>query len=168
MAERDNAGGGFGFEGLLRGMGDLLHQVANVSSDIRRTDGSRPVVESHMSVRSVDGEEIGADFFGLHDLAGAATAHDEKATPSPERREPTVDIIATPEAISAIVELPGAEPETLAVRVDHDMLTIAATGRGVEYAAEALLPASVADDAREQTFRNGVLELKWPWPAPKA
>jgi HSP20 family molecular chaperone IbpA len=48
------------------------------------------------------------------------------------------------------------------------MLTIAASGHGVEYAAEALLPAPVADSAREQSFRNGVLELKWPHAAPAA
>jgi HSP20 family molecular chaperone IbpA len=168
MAERDDIGGGFGFEGLLRGMGDLLHQVANASSGIRRTNGQRPVVDSHMSVRSVDGEEIGANFFGLHGLTDTAAARGEETPSSPERREPPVDIIATPESISAIVELPGAEPESLVVRIDHDILSLAATGRGVDYAAEALLPAAVADNAREQTFCNGVLELKWPWPAPKA
>jgi HSP20 family molecular chaperone IbpA len=54
------------------------------------------------------------------------------------------------------------------IRVEHDMLTIAAAGHGVEYAAEALLPGPVADSAREQSFRNGVLELKWPRANPAA
>ena len=168
MAERDNPGSGFGFEGLLRGIGDLLRQAVNVSTDMRRASEQKPVVESRMTVRTVDGEEIGADFFGLHDPAATATGRSEESALSSERREPTVDIIATPQTISAIVELPGAEPETLTVRVEHDMLTIAATGRGVEYAAEALLPAPVTDSAREQSFRNGVLELKWPWAEPKS
>lgn len=168
MVERENEGGGFGFEGLLRGLGDFLHQAATVSSDRRRADGQRPVVESHMTVRTVDGDEIGADFFGRRDAGAASTPGDEAAASSPERREPTVEIIATAQAISAIVELPGAEPETLTVRVDHDMLAIAAAGCGIEYAAEALLPAPVSDAVREQSFRNGVLELKWPWTEPKA
>jgi HSP20 family molecular chaperone IbpA len=164
MAEQN----GLGLEGLLRGIGDLLHQAANISSDMRKRDGGqRPVVESRMSVRSVDGEDIGADFFGLRDILASAQAasrdHDDTdAPPRTEKREPLVDIIATADAISAIVELPGAEASSVAVTVDHDMLTISASGCGIEYAAEALLPAAVADATREQSFRNGVLELRWP------
>jgi HSP20 family molecular chaperone IbpA len=123
------------------------------------------VIESRMTVRSVDGTEIGADFFGLRAFVPTAAAPDgapDGAPPPPDRREPPVEVIAAADAISAIVELPGAEPATLVIRVEHDMLTIAASGPGVEYAAEALLPAAVADGAREQSFRNGVLELKWP------
>jgi HSP20 family molecular chaperone IbpA len=169
MTEHDNAGSGFGLDGLLRGLGELLRQAANIAADARRGEGQRPVMESHMSVRSVDGEEIGADFFGLGDLAASPAAQPgEASAQSPEHREPAVDIIATADTISAIVELPGAEPGTLAVRVEHDMLTVAANGRGVEYAAEALLPQPVDDAARELSFRNGVLELKWPRAEPGA
>jgi len=181
MAEQDNSGGGFGLAGLLRGLGDLLHQAASISSDPgragpegqrppgERPPGERPVVESRMTVRSVDGAEIGADFFGLRASAPAAATQEAAAAPAPpDRREPPVDVIVTADSISAIVELPGAEPETLVIRVEHDMLTIAASGYGVEYAAEALLSAPVADAAREQSFRNGVLELKWPRAEPMA
>jgi HSP20 family molecular chaperone IbpA len=166
MAERENSDGGF--VGLLRGIGDLLHHAANMSSDQRRSDGKRPVVESHMSVRNVDGEEIGSDFFGLRDFVeaarnrgGHAAEQNEASPPPPDRREPPIDIFATTEIISAIVELPGADVATLAVRVEHDMLTIAASGCGIEYAAEALLPGPIVDTTLEQSFRNGVLEVKW-------
>jgi HSP20 family molecular chaperone IbpA len=170
MSERDNAGGGFGLAGLLRGLGDLLHQATSNASgpEAQRAPEARPIVESRMTVRTVDGGEIGADFFGLGAFAPAAATPDEAPPPPPDRREPLVDIIATAEAISAIVELPGAEPESLMIRVEHDMLTIAAAGHGVEYAAEALLPGPVADGVREQSFRNGVLELKWPRANPAA
>jgi HSP20 family molecular chaperone IbpA len=167
MAERDNANGGLGFEGLLRNIGDMLHQAANMSAAGRR-DGQRPMVESRMSIRSVDGEDIGADFFGLRDLIASATASakgnesDDETPRPPERREPAVELFATSDAISAIVELPGAEAASLTVRVEHDMLTIAASGCGIDYGTEALLPNPVDDAAREQSFRNGVLELKWP------
>ncbi len=174
MAERhDQAGdfgsvGGYGLSGLLRGLGDLLHQAASMSS---RAGGEQrqPEVQSHMTVRTVGGEDIGADFFGLrafiptHGTPHGAEPHDAGAgAPPADRREPLVDIIATDDSITTIVELPGAEPGTLVIRVDHDMLTIAASGQGVDYAAEALLPAPVVDGAREQSFRNGVLELTWP------
>jgi HSP20 family molecular chaperone IbpA len=165
VAERENPGGGSGFEGLLRNIGDLLHQAANISSDMRRRDGQRPAVESRMSLRSLDGEDIGADFFGLRDLVASASAArqpEDGTPPPPDRREAAIDLIATPDIISAIVELPGAEAESLTVRVEHDMLTIAASGCGIEYSAEALLPAPVDDAARQLSFRNGVLELRWP------
>jgi HSP20 family molecular chaperone IbpA len=172
MAERDNLGGGFGLEGLLRGIGDLLHQAANISSDRHRADPEtqKPVVQSRMSVRTVDGEDIGADFFGLRAFVDAVAERrqDEQGSPSPDRREPLIEIIAAEESISAIVELPGADPETLVVRIEHDMLMLSASGAGIEYAAEALLPAPVSDAVREQSFRNGVLELKWPRVAPVA
>ncbi len=159
MAERDNS---FGLTGLLRGLGDLLHQAADHAADRRAgPEGTRPVVESRMTIRSANGDEIGADFFGFGPTAAKPDA-EPPPPPPPDRREPLVDIIAAADAISAIVELPGADAQTLVIRVEHDMLTIAAAGHGIEYAAEALLPAPVADGAREQSFRNGVLELKWP------
>lgn len=161
MADQGNV---FGLSGLLRGLGDLLHQAASATS-AADAEGKRPVVESRMSVRTVDGEDVGADFFGAF---GGAPDAEPAPPPPPDRREPLVDIIATPDAVCAIVELPGAEAETLVIRVEHDMLTIAASGPGVEYAAEALLPVPVTDSAREQSFRNGVLELKWPHAAATA
>jgi len=168
MAERDDRAGGAGFEGLLCNIGDLLHQAANMSSDNRHRDGQRPMMESRMRVRTVDGEDIGADFFGLRDLLASATAshsggsEEDAPPPPPDRREPAVELFVTADAISAIIELPGAEAATLTVQVQQDMLTVAASGCGIEYAAEALLPAPVADAAREQSFCNGVLELRWP------
>nr|WP_294513508.1 hypothetical protein [uncultured Rhodopila sp.] len=172
MAERDNSNGGLGLEGLLRNIGDMLHQAANMSAEGRRDGqqprGQRPMFESRMRIRSVDGDDIGTDFFGLRDLIASATASpdgnqsDDEVPRPPERREPAVELFATSDAISAIVELPGAEAASLTVRVEQDMLTIAASGCGIDYGTEALLPAPVDDSAREQSFCNGVLELKWP------
>lgn len=184
----------FGLGGILRGVGDLLHQMADLSrsaqdarqgassrqADDRAADdgdderrGRRPIVESRMTIRSLDGEEIGADFFGFGDIVAAATAASrgsdraeaEGTAPAPERREPPVEVIEEDAVITAIVELPGAGPEGLAVRVEHDMLFVTASGRGVAYATEALLPAAVDDSSRTQSLRNGVLELSWPHPA---
>lgn len=183
----------FGLGGILRGVGDLLHQMADLSRNAQDTrqgvssradeqaaddgdddrPGRRPIVESRMTIRSLDGEEIGADFFGLGDIVAAATAASrgsdraeaEGTAPAPERREPPVEVIEEEAVITAIVELPGAGPEELAVRVEHDMLFVTASGRGVAYATEALLPAAVDDSSRTQSLRNGVLELSWPHPA---
>jgi HSP20 family molecular chaperone IbpA len=179
MAERGNPGG-FGFEGLLRGIGDLLHQAANISSDLKRNgaEGQRPQVESRMSVRTVDGDEVGADFFGLRDLVAnarsrrdAGEAADEMADGAPavvppERREAFIDVLPDGRLVIAVVELPGAAPDSLKVTVEHDMLSVTAACPGVEYAAEALLPGPVVEATREQSFRNGVLELRWALASP--
>lgn len=171
MAERN---GGVGLEGLLRGIGDLLHQAANLSSDLRRAgqQDSKPTVESRMTIRTLGGEEIGADFFGLNELVSRAKAQQGQpeegaAPPPPERREVVIDIFSDSDAILAVAELPGAAVDTLKVTVEQDMLAISAEGPGIEYQGEALLPAPVDNSAREQSFRNGVLELRWPLPTPQ-
>jgi HSP20 family molecular chaperone IbpA len=170
MAERGTPGG-FGFEGLLRGIGDLLHQAANISSDLKRNgaEGQKPQVESRMSVRTVDGDEVGADFFGLRELVAnaqgrrdAVDAGEDVPPPPPERREAMVDILPEPGWIVAVAELPGATADSVRITLEQDMLSISATAPGIDYAAEALLPCAVQDAGREQSFRNGVLELRWP------
>lgn len=174
MAERGNAGSP-GFEGLLRGIGDLLHHAANMSSDRRRgaPEAQRPTVESRMTIRTVDGDEVGADFFGLRSLISGAQARDaaeeaDAPPPPPERREAMIDILPDGSIIVAVAELPGAVADTLRVTVEHDMLSISASGPGVDYAGEALLPCPVVDASREQSFRNGVLELRWQRPGTPA
>jgi HSP20 family molecular chaperone IbpA len=177
VAEQNRPVGGLGLEGLLRGIGDLLHQAANISSDLRRsnTEDQKPKVESRMSVRTMDGEAVGADFFGLRELVAGAQAHRgagaeaeeaDRPAPPPERREPPIDILPDGSLIVAVVELPGAAADSIKVSVEEDMLSITASGPGLDYQAEALLPCAVADKAREQSFRNGVLELRWPRATP--
>jgi HSP20 family molecular chaperone IbpA len=170
MSERGNPGG-FGFEGLLRGIGDLLHQAANMSSDQKRNgaDEQKPGVESRMTVRTMDGDEIGTNFFGLRDLLANAQGRrdavdqvDDAPPPPHDRREALVDVLPDGKWIIAVAELPGAAADSVKVVLEQDMLSITAVAPGVDYVAEALLPCAVEDAAREQSFRNGVLELRWP------
>lgn len=157
----DRGGKDPGLEGLLRGIGSLFQQFADLSSELRRSSGQAgPVVESRMSIRTVDGEEIGNAFFGLGGEEEAG-ARDERPA-APDYREPPVELLVTDDAITALVELPGAEPASLVINLEHDMLTVTAKGRSVEYRTEALLPAPVVAEAREDSLRNGVLEITWP------
>ena len=71
MSDSSKNGGKSGFEGFLWGLGDLLHHAASVSADMRRSNGEphKPDVERHFSIRTMDGEDVGNDFFkDLFDL----------------------------------------------------------------------------------------------------
>jgi HSP20 family molecular chaperone IbpA len=175
MSDPFKGRGKSGFEGLLWDLGDLFHQAANVSADMRKENGNgekpKPVFEQRFTVRTMDGEDVGNNFFkDLFDLVSHPRGREEGKDPAdnpPEAREPKVEILAGGGEVEAVVELPGIEPTTLVVRLDEDMLTITASGPGVEYKAEALLPCTVDDTKREFSFSNGVLELRWPQPEAK-
>ena len=176
MAERGSPGG-LGFEGLLRGIGDLLHQAANISSDLKRNnaEGQKPQVEvAHVGPhhgrrggrrRFLRPARTGRQRPAASRRRGTAEEGDRPAPP-PERREATIDILPDGRLVIAVAELPGAAADSIKVSVEQDMLSDHRRGPGVDYAAEALLPCAVADEAREQSFRNGVLELRWPLATP--
>ena len=178
MAERGTPGG-LGFEGLLRGIGDLLHQAANISSDLKRNgaEGQKPQVEvAH--VRPHHGRRGGRRGFLRPARAGRQCPGPSRRggrrprklppPPPPERREATIDVLPEPDWILAVVELPGAAADSIRCHgraghaVDQRQPPPASTT-----AAEALLPCAVEDAAREQSFRNGVLELRWPRARPQ-
>ena len=170
MSDSSKNGGKSGFEGLLWGLGDLLHHAANVTADMRRSNGEpqKPDVERRFTIRTMDGEDVGNDFFkDLFDLVKHPRGGEDGTDPAsavPDVREPKVEILAGGGEIEAVIELPGVAPTTIVVRLEEDMLTVTASGAGVEYKAEALLPAAVDDSKREFSFSNGVLELRWPHP----
>jgi HSP20 family molecular chaperone IbpA len=161
-------GKGFNVERLLSSLGGFLHQITEISAQRQRGDeepgtGEKPVVDTHMRIRTLDGEPVDSSFFGF-----AAKGKDEKAeeagdtAPRPaDFREPPVDIMVLDASVSAVVEVPGADAATVEIALDGDMLTIKARGERVEYRCEAMLPVEVDPRTQAMTMRNGILELKW-------
>lgn len=173
MNERDDTNKEFGFEGFLRGIGDLMHQAAKLSSDMRKAGQTdeKTSIQSHMTIRTADGEEIGSGFFGLSEIVSRAKGRqsaDESAPVPSERREVTIEVFSDRTAIIAVAEMVGANVDTLKIMVEENMLVITGEAPGIDYYGEALLPAAVDNAAREQSFRNGVLELRWPPVTPQS
>lgn len=148
-----------GFDGLLRGLGDIFHQFADLSKTLKgkaEEQGESPVVERRVTIRTVDGEEVDSSFFGV-------SPQPESATPSTELelRRPPIEMMEQDETLTALVEMPGAEAETLDLLVDGDVFTVRASSASVEYHAEALLPVAIEPASRKVSLRNGVLEATW-------
>jgi HSP20 family protein len=169
MSERDLGG----FEKLLRGLGGLFDQMADLTRTLqskRGEPGAAPVVEHGVRIRTAAGEEIDRSFFGLAKEAppeGEAGEAREEAPPrrrEAELRQPPIELIEEAERVVALVEMPGAEEETLDITLDGDLLTVRAGGATVEYRSEAVLPVPVEPASQRLSFRNGVLELSWRRP----
>lgn len=172
MAEKEDKPEGFAIENFLRGIGDLMHQAARLSSDLRRAGkhNEKPMMQSGMTVRNIDGEDISADFFSLKDFASRfkeEAVQKNDTPPGSERRDIAIEVFSDQSGIVAIAEMPGAGIDTVTITVDENMLTITSGASGIDYYGEALLPSAVENSTREQSFRNGVLELRWPVPLPQ-
>lgn len=170
MTERKDEPSAFKLEGLLRGLSDLMNHAANLSAELRRSNQpeTKSTITSKMTIRNMDGEEVGADFFNLNGLAARvkewqAPKDDAPVPASSERRDVVIDVFSDQTSIVAIAEMFGAHVDTLKIVVEQNMLVITGEAPGIDYHGEVLLPDIVDNSAREQSFRNGVLELRWPF-----
>ena len=151
-----------GFDGLLRGLGEIFRQFSDLSENLKERLGERsekPMVERRVSIRTLDGEEVDPSFFG-------GSPHETSANSATELelRQAPIEMMDEDDRLTALVEMPGAAAETLDLRVDGDMLTVRAKSASVEYHGEALLPVAIEPSSQKVTFRNGVLEATWRRP----
>lgn len=136
--ERDNPIDS-GFRGLMRGIRDLVTQIADPTAPARpqpvSSPGRRP---PRQGARTVAANSAGA-------------------------REPIVDVFDEGELIRVVADMPGADPATLKVRGVGNRLAIAAAGPARRYERIVVLPAPVlADRAAPPTFINGIMEILLP------
>lgn len=128
-----------GFRGLMRGLRDLVTQIADPTAPARpqpvSSPGRRP---PRPNPRTVAANSAGA-------------------------REPAVDVFDEGDVIRVVADMPGADPATLKVRGVGDRLAIAASGSARRYERIVTLPAPVrADRAAPPTFINGIMEILLP------
>jgi len=99
--------------------------------------GGKPVVERFGNIRET--------------ASGAVVA---------ETREPLVDILDEGDRVLVVAELPGVDEKDIHVRVDGDILEIAASTGDRQYEKEVFLPSAVDRESVETRYRNGVLEVR--------
>ena len=83
----------------------------------------------------------------------------QPAAPEPAALQPIVEVFEDGEAVVVVAELPGADPETIVCRPEGRTLHIEATGVR-RYRKDLALPVAVRPDGQQQTFRNGILEVR--------
>jgi HSP20 family protein len=71
-----------------------------------------------------------------------------------------VDVLDEGGHIRVIAEMPGVEEGDVSVKVEADILEIAATGGTRQYRKEVLLPAAASPENVATSYRNGILEVR--------
>ena len=107
----------------------------------------------------------------------AANSHDAESTRTGPAFVPAADIIERADALVMILDVPGADPETLDVSLDEGILSIVAQPMDTEpegyrplyaeyrdgaYERRFVVSDQIDGDNIEAVFRNGVLRLTLP------
>lgn len=164
--EKSEAGMSFdmGFGGLFRGLGslvDLIGEVAETGEEIKRS--------GEFTIKGLDDRARGVYGFTIRTGIGGTPHVDhfgnirttEEGPEVAEVREPLVDVFDEgEEEIVVVVELPGVGEEEIEIDVQDDILSLETTGEH-KYAKELLLPDAVNAATLQQTYRNGILELRF-------
>jgi HSP20 family protein len=79
-----------------------------------------------------------------------------------EAREPIVDLFDEDDHLLVVAELPGVGADDVRFEVRDDVLTLTAASGDRKYRKEMLLPSRVSTDGAKSSFRNGVVEIKFP------
>lgn len=121
-----------------------------------------------------DGERVrigGGEFFQhLDELARESKSGAfRRAAPSrrvaiPEKegvREPLVDISEREDYLYIMTELPGVEEKDIKLDATEDKVTISADTLNRKYHTKITLPTKVVPSPIEQSYKNGVLEVKF-------
>lgn len=160
--ERGDLGAELGLGGLLKGIGSLVDLVTKMADE-----GTKEYV------RSGEVEDLGGKLKGVYGfsvrmgLGGRPVIQQfgniretETGPEVTETREPLVDILDEADELMVIVELPGVEEEDIHVKVEGDILEVAASTGGKEYYKEVLLPSAVDGGKMQSHYRNGILEIR--------
>ncbi len=158
--------------GLIKGFGkfiDLVEEVEEAGGEIKKTgeikgkEGVRGIYG--FSIKTGIGERptlhqnkfgVGQEFQTFGNIKKA-----KKGFKITEEREPIVDVFDEKDHILVVVELPGVSKESIKLELKGDILTLEAGDEKRKYSKEILLPAKVNFESREETFKNGILEIKF-------
>ena len=91
--------------------------------------------------------------------AHVPSANASASTAAPVALQPIVEVFEDGAAVIVVAELPGADPATIVCRPDGNRLLIEASGMR-RYRKDLSLPAPVRAEGLQQSYRNGILEVR--------
>ncbi len=153
---------GLGLGGLFKGMGSLLEVVDKMAEEGREETSKTGTVEAMGGkVKGVYGFTVR---LGLGGKPVVEQFGNIRETPSgavvTQTREPLVDVLDEGDHILVIAEIPGIEEGDVHVKVEGDILEIAASRGARQYHKEVLLPKAADPEKVETSYRNGILEVR--------
>jgi len=144
---------------------DIAEKVEEAGGEIRKEGeikglGSRPEAKGiyGFSIRTGIGGKPSLQTFG--NIKTAKKKAGEKEVRLEETREPMVDVFDEKDHILIIAELPGVSEDSIILDIKGDILTLEAGDEKRKYSKEILLPAKVDFGSKEESFKNGILEVK--------
>jgi len=149
--------------GLLGGLGDLvdrLSELAETGEQIIEKRGEARIRGLEEEGRAVYGFSVRMGLGGKPEVERFGNVRSTNQGPEVANvREPLLDLFDEKRDLLIVVELPGVAAEEIEITVEEDILTLETTGER-KYAKEVLLPALVDENSLEQTYRNGILEIR--------
>jgi len=161
-AENIDLGIELGLGGLFKGLGGLFDLVSKMAEEGKQEQsqtgetevlGGKGKAVYGFSVRmGLGGKPVIEQFGNIQ-----AT---EKGAVVAEVREPLVDVLDEGERLLVIAELPGVQAKDIQVKIKEDILELTAESGDRKYSKEVLLPSPVDASTMEQSYKNGILEIK--------
>ena len=136
----EEAGGEIKRKGEIKGVEGKLKGIYGFS--IRTDISGRPKVQSFGNIRPIEKKP------------------GKKEIEITEIREPIVDVFDEKDQVLIVAELPGTEKENIKLELKGDILILEAGNKKRKYSKEILLPAKVDFKSKEESFKNGILEIK--------
>lgn len=159
-----NQEGGLG--GIFKGLGDLLDAISDLAEKVKTSEGEIrhsqefAVKGLHDQTRGVYGFSIRSGIGGIPRVERFGNLRKTEEGPVvADVREPLVDVFDEATEILIVVELPGVNEAQIQVELHADVLAITTTGERL-YTKEILLTTQVEAASLQQTYTNGILELR--------
>ena len=161
-AENVDLGIEVGLGGLFKGLGGLFDLVSKMAEEGKQEQSSTGETEILGGKgKAVYGFSVKMGLGGkpVIEQFGNIQATDKGAVVA-EVREPLVDVLDEGERLLVIAELPGVAAKDIQVKIKEDILELTAEREDRKYSKEVLLPSSVDASTMEQSYKNGILEIK--------
>lgn len=152
------------FGGLFRGLGDFVDLVGKLA-DAGEKQVSR---QGEFRIKGLDDRAKGVYGFSIRSGIASSKPRVEpfgnvragkEGLVVADIREPLVDIFDEADEVVVTAELPGVSDRDISVTFEGDSMTIETRGER-HYVKQLDLPSAVDPDSFEQTYNNGVLELR--------
>ncbi|TAK29829.1 MAG: Hsp20/alpha crystallin family protein [Chloroflexota bacterium] len=150
-----------GFGDLFKGLGNLLDLLNQMAEEGKSEVTHGGEVHGSSGVRGVYGFSVKMGMGGKPTVEGFGNVHSTEQGPQvSDVREPLVDVFDEGDHILVVAELPGVVEGDILVEARDDILTLSATGRERKYAKEVLLPTMIDPVSLQQSYQNGILEIR--------
>ncbi len=144
------------------GLGEIFKEIVNLVNAAGRTEEKE--VSSRGIIKGLDQDKGLRGAYGISVRFGLGDENlkaDSNAAPLREdfSGEINFDIFDERDLVMIVVDLPGADQNSISVKVKGGTILFEASGSGRRYFKEIPLPAPVREETIKTSYQNGVLQI---------